>query len=70
MGRTIIQKTPAKIENMVLRNYPTARNIVIKTDMDGNNYYYEAKFVTDKFKGVMKMDPVTGAVCERELDYF
>ena len=27
-------------------------------------------FLTDKFDGELKLDPVTGAICERELEYF
>jgi hypothetical protein len=35
-----------------------------------NNIYYIADFLTDKFDGELKLDPVTGAICERELEYF
>lgn len=33
-------------------------------------FYYIADFLTDKFDGELKLDPVTGAICERELEYF
>ncbi len=69
-GSTIINKTPADIELAVLDAYPDARNIVVSMDKDGNNSYYEAKFTTVKFKGEVKFNPATGAIFERELDYY
>ena len=58
------------IEKIVLKNYPNAYEIVITQGQDGNNIYYIADFLTDKFDGELKLDPVTGAICERELEYF
>ncbi len=68
-GSTIINKTPADIEKLVLEAYPNARNIVVSMDKDGNNSYYEAEFTTDKFDGEVKLNPATGVIFERELDY-
>ena len=70
MGSTMVTKTPDDIEKMVLKNYPNAYEIVITQGQDGNNIYYIADFLTDKFDGELKLDPVTGAICERELEYF
>ena len=67
MGSTMVTKTPDDIEKIVLKNYP---NAVITQGQDGNNIYYIADFLTDKFDGELKLDPVTGAICERELEYF
>ncbi len=53
-----------------MKNYPNAYEIVITQGQDGNNIYYIADFLTDKFDGELKLDPVTGAICERELEYF
>ncbi|CAK7052549.1 hypothetical protein [Phascolarctobacterium sp.] len=70
MGSTMVTKTPEDIEQIVLQNYPGAYEIIISQGKDGNNIYYEADFLTDRFDGELKLDPVTGAICERELDYF
>ena len=70
MGSTMVTKTPDDIEKIVLKNYPNAYEIVITQGQDGNNIYYIADFLTDKFDGELKLDPVTGAICERELEYF
>ena len=68
MGSTMVTKTPDDIEKIVLKNYPNAYEIVITQGQDGNNIYYIADFLTDKFDGELKLDPVTGAICERELN--
>ena len=65
-----LTKTPDDIEKIVLKNYPNAYEIIITQGQDGNNIYYIADFLTDKFDGELKLDPVTGAICERELEYF
>lgn len=70
LGSTMVTKTPDDIEKIVLKNYPDAYEIVITQGKDGNNIYYVADFLTVKFDGQLKLDPVTGAVCERELEYF
>lgn len=70
MGSTMVTKTPADIEKIVLENYPSSYEIIISQGQDGNNIYYVADFLTDRFDGQLKLDPVTGAICERELDYF
>lgn len=68
-GSTIINKSHEDIEKLVLAAYPNARNIVVKLEKEGNNSYYEADFVTDKFEGEVKFNPATGVIFERELDY-
>ena len=65
----LVTKTPDDIENC-FENYPNAYEIIITQGQDGNNIYYIADFLTDKFDGELKLDPVTGAICERELEYF
>ena len=45
-------------------------NIVITTDHDMNNTYYEANFITKKFKGEAKFNPATGVIIERTLAYY
>ncbi len=70
-GSTTIAKTAEDIKTIILEAYPDAQNIVIETEKEGNNTYYEAKFTTPKYKKVeAKLNPVTGAFAERELEFF
>ncbi|HIU64507.1 MAG TPA: hypothetical protein IAB06_05700 [Candidatus Avacidaminococcus intestinavium] len=70
LGSTVVNKTLEDIRAALLSVYPTAKDIVITTKSDMNNIYYEAEFVTEKFKGEAKFNPATGAVIERELYYY
>ena len=45
-------------------------NIVITTDHDMNNTYYQASFTTKKFKGEAKFNPATGVIIQRTLAYY
>ena len=69
-GSTRISKTAAEIREIVLAAYPDAKNIKIEIETDGNLKYYEAEFTTEKFKAELAINPVTGAICKRELKYF
>lgn len=69
-GSTVINKTPADIEALVKESYPDARNIVVELEKEGNNSYYEAKFVTDKFKAELDFNPATGVIIEREFEFY
>lgn len=71
VGSTTIAKTPEDIKAIVLEAYPDAQNLVIKTEKEGNNTKYEAKFSTPKYKEVeIELNPVTGAFGKVELKYF
>lgn len=70
LGSTVVNKTPEDIKEALLVVYPTAKNIVITSEYDMNNMYYEAEFRTEKFKGEAKFNPATGAMLERELKYY
>ena len=63
-------KTPEDIRQIILEAYPDARNIVIKTEKEGNNVHYDVEFVTARYKVDADMNPVTGAFAKRELEYF
>ena len=69
-GSTTVVKTPEEIRTIILEAYPDATNIFIELDQEGNNKYYEVEFLTKKFKGEVKVNPVTGAFGKREHDYF
>lgn len=69
-GSTMMVKTPEDIRQIVLEAYPDARNIIIKTEKEGNNVHYDVEFVTARCKVDADMNPVTGAFAKRELEYF
>lgn len=64
-GSTMMVKTPEDIRQIVLEAYPDARNIVIKTEKEGNNVHYDVEFVTARYKVDADMNPVTGAFAKR-----
>ena len=70
LGSTVINKTTDDVKGVLLKTYPDATNIVITTDHDMNNTYYQANFTTKKFKGEAKFNPATGVIIERTLEYF
>ena len=63
-------KTPEDIRQIVLEAYPDARNIIIKTEKEGNNVHYDVEFITAIYKVEADMNPVTGAFAKRALEYF
>ena len=70
LGSTVINKTADDVKSVLLKTYPDAMNIIITTDHDMNNTYYQANFTTKKFKGEAKFNPATGVIIERTLEYF
>ena len=70
LGSTVVNKTADDVKSVLLKTYPDAMNIVITTDHDMNNTYYEANFITKKFKGEAKFNPATGVIIERTLAYY
>ena len=70
LGSTVINKTADDVKKVLLKTYPDAMNIVITTDHDMNNTYYEANFITKKFKGEAKFNPATGVIIQRTLAYY
>ena len=69
-GSTMMVKTPEDIRQIILEAYPDARNIVIETEKVGNNVHYDVEFITARYKVEADMNPVTGALAKRELEYF
>ena len=70
LGSTVINKNQEDIEAAVLAAYPDARDIAVSLIKDGNNSYYQAFFAGDRFKGELKLNPATGVIIERELEYY
>ena len=70
LGSTVINKTADDVKKVLLKTYPDAMNIVITTDHDMNNTYYQASFTTKKFKGEAKFNPATGVIIQRTLAYY
>ncbi|MHC1718304.1 MAG: hypothetical protein AB9883_06570 [Acidaminococcaceae bacterium] len=70
LGSTVVNKTADDVKSVLLKTYPDAMNIVITTDHDMNNTYYQASFTTKKFKGEAKFNPATGVIIERTLVYY
>ena len=70
LGSTVVNKTADDVKSVLLKTYPDAMNIVITTDHDMNNTYYQASFTTKKFKGEAKFNPATGVIIERTLAYY
>lgn len=69
-GSTVMTKSFEDIEAIILEEYPDAQEIIITTGQDGNNTYYDAVFVTGEFAAEAKINPVTGALSEREYVFF
>ncbi|MDY6029996.1 MAG: hypothetical protein SPI71_07045 [Acidaminococcaceae bacterium] len=69
-GSTTVKLTEADIRELIMRAYPDARMIKISKEREGVNTYYEAEFVTAKYKVEADMNPFTGAFAKREYKYF
>lgn len=69
IGSTMTGKTEADIKAIILAEYPQAKNIEVTTERDGVNAFYQAAFTTEDYAGVLKLNPVTGAIGERCFDY-
>lgn len=69
IGSTMMSKTVEDIGKIVLQEYPEAVDLEIRTVKDGLNTYYKAAFDMAGYRAVLKLNPVTGAIGERELFY-
>lgn len=68
-GSANIRLNEADIKDIVLNEYPNAAITKIKLDRDDGFYKYEVKFHTNSVRGEMEINPETGAIIERDLDY-
>ena len=68
-GSTTVNKTVDDIEEIIRLEYPDAKNISIEQKQEGNLSYYEAQLETQRFTADLKLNPVTGAIGSRVLEY-
>ena len=68
-GSTTVNKTVADIEEIVNLEYPDGKVTSIEQKYEGNLSYYEALVETQRFTADLKINPVTGAVGSRVLEY-
>lgn len=69
IGSTMMEKSVDNIKDIVQEEYPKAINIEITTNREGVNTHYTARFDNDDYIGILKLNPVTGAIGEREYIY-
>ena len=68
-GSTTVNKTVEDIEEIVRLEYPDGKIISIEQKQEGNLSYYEAQLETQRFAADLKINPVTGAIGSRVLEY-
>ena len=68
-GSITVNKTVDDIEEIIRLEYPDVKNISIEQKYEGNLSYYEAKLETQRFTADLKINPVTGAIGSRVLEY-
>ena len=68
-GSTTVNKTVEDIEEIVRLEYPDGKITSIEQKYEGNLSYYEAQVETQRFTADIKINPVTGAIGSRVLEY-
>ena len=68
-GSTTVNKTVDDIEEIIRLEYPDGKNISIEQKQEGNLSYYEAQLETQRFTADLKLNPLTGAIGSRVLEY-
>ena len=68
-GSTTVNKTVDDIEEIVRMEYPDGKITSIEQKYEGNLSHYEALVETQRFTADLKINPVTGAVGSRVLEY-
>ena len=68
-GSTTVNKTVEDIEVIIRQEYPDGKIISIEQKYEGNLSYYEARLETQRFTADLKLNPVTGAIGSRVLEY-
>jgi len=68
-GSTTVNKTVDDIEEIIRLEYPDGKIISIEQKFEGNLSYYEAQLETQRFTADLKLNPVTGAIGSRVLEY-
>ena len=68
-GSITITKTIDDVEELVRLEYPDGKITSVEQKRDGNLSYYEAYLETQRFTADLKINPVTGAIASRVLEY-
>ena len=68
-GSTTVNKTVEDIEEIVKLEYPDGKITSIEQKYEGNLSYYEAQVEMQRFTADIKINPVTGAIGSRVLEY-
>lgn len=68
-GSTTVNKTVDDIEEIVRLEYPDGKITSIEQKYEGNLSYYEARLEMQRFTADLKINPVTGAIGSRILEY-
>ena len=68
-GSATVNKTVEDIEEIVSLEYPDGKITAIEQKYEGNLSYYEAQVETQRFTADLKINPVTGAIGSRVLEY-
>ncbi len=68
-GSTTVNKSVDDIEEIVSLEYPDGKITSIEQKYEGNLSYYEAQLETQRFTADLKINPVTGAIGSRILEY-
>lgn len=69
-GSNNVVLSAADAQEVVLREYPDAKFHKVKLEMDDGLYEYKLKFTTGELRGEVKLNPETGKVLEKDLNYF
>ncbi len=68
-GSTTVNKTVDDIEEIISMEYPDGKITSIEQKQEGNLSYYEAQLETQRFTVDLKINPVTGAIGSRVLEF-
>lgn len=68
-GSTTVNKTVEDIEEIISLEYPDGKIKSIEQKYEGNLTYYEAQLETQRFTVDLKINPVTGAIGSRVLEF-
>lgn len=68
-GSLTVKLSQADVENIVRSEFPGAAIRQVKLETDDGYQQYEVRFTAEAVRGKMEINPETGAIIERELNY-
>ena len=68
-GSVRVNKTVDDVAEMIRQEYPDGQITSIDQKQEGNLHYYEAQVKMQRFTADLKINPVTGAIASRVLEY-